>query len=323
MTTLLSPAAELVQEALAFSTGGRAPETPLTVVSSQELSAATGRRRVVRHLVDGLDPSGPVPVIAKTFSEPHRAQLLRAHLAALSAGPFALGRFRVPRLLGFHPEANLVLLQSCAGVRVDELAPEDAVEGVRDAARWLAELHTSDVELPRRFDVARETASAHDWAAIVGEHVSDQRQDALRLASAWSTVTPPAPGSGVPIHKDFHAGHVLIDAAADHRFSTVAVIDLDEARLGDAAFDLAHFCAYLEFSGDDGGLRDAFLQEYTLRTGDAGAIDERALASYEAYTWLKIAKQLALRSGPCRAGGTAERWTVGDAVVRGLACLAP
>jgi Phosphotransferase enzyme family len=323
MTTLLSPAAELVQEALASPAGGRAPAQSLAVVSSQELSAATGRRRVVRYLVDGLDPSGPVPVIAKTFSEPHRAQLLGEHLQALSAGPFALGRFRVPRLLGIHPDANLVLLQSCPGVRVDELAPDDAAEGVRDAARWLAKLHTSGVELPRRFDVVRETASAHDWAAIVGDHGQDQRQDALRLASTWSTVTPPAPGSGVPIHKDFHAGHVLIDAAADHRSSTVVVIDLDEARLGDAAFDLAHFCAYLEFSGDDGSLRHAFLDEYALRTGEAGASDERTLAGYQAYTWLKIAKQLALRSGPCREGGAAQGWTVGDAVARGLACLAP
>ena len=69
-------------------------------------------------------------------------------------------------------------------------------------------------------------------------------EPAQRLASQWATSGPPSPaGAQVPIHKDFHAGHLLID-------DSVWVIDLDEARHGDRAFDLAHFCAYLEFAGD-------------------------------------------------------------------------
>ena len=47
----------------------------------------------------------------------------------------------------------------------------------------------------------------------------------------------------MPIHKDFHTGHLLVG-------DSVWVIDLDEARQGDRAFDLAHFCAYLELHGD-------------------------------------------------------------------------
>ena len=66
-------ATELLRAALAEHTPDPAQ---LTVVSSQELTSAVGRRRVVRYVVEGLDPTGPAQVIAKSFTEPRRAQLL-------------------------------------------------------------------------------------------------------------------------------------------------------------------------------------------------------------------------------------------------------
>ena len=101
---------------------------------------------------------------------------------------------------------------------------------------------------------------------------------------------------------------------------SVWVIDLDEARQGERAFDLAHFCAYLELQGDHGGDgREAFLDEYARLTG---WVDDGSLAQYGAYTWLKIAKQSALRSGPFRTWLGDSGWEVGDAVARGVARLA-
>ena len=286
--------------------------TQLTIVSSQELTSAIGRRRVVQYIVEGLDPTGPAQLIAKTFSESHRARLLCAHLQALSSGPFAFGRFRVPELLAFLREQNLVLYRACTGVPLNEFIDNrDSLGGVRDAARWLAKLHMSTVQLPRTFDTEREIVTTHAWAAAVGRHSPELLEPAQRLASLWATFGPPSlPGTQVPIHKDFHAGHLLIG-------DRVCVIDLDEARHGDCAFDLAHFSAYLEFQGDSGIRREAFLREYSLLTGWA---DDGSLARYGAYTWLKIAKQLALRSGPCRT--RIDDWEVGDALARGMACLA-
>ena len=304
-------ATELLSRALA----GRSSGAQLRVVSSQDLGSAAGRRSVVRYTVEGLDPSGPVRLIAKIFSEPRRAQLLSAHLQALSSGPFASGKYRVPRLLAFVPEENLVLFSECTGTPLDELGDsQGSLDGVRDAARWLAELHLSSVQLPRSFDTLREVTSTHAWAAAVGRHSPQLLQPAQRLASLWATIGPPSkPGSHVPIHKDFHAGHLMID---DH----VWVIDLDEARHGEQAFDLAHFCAYLEFRGDrDGALQKIFLREYAQRTGWS---DDGSLARYTAYTWLKIAKQLALRSGPGRTPVADRPRAVGEAVAKGMACLA-
>lgn len=320
-------AAELVRMALTDRAG--TGQAALRVVSSQELTAAVGRRRVVRYTVDGLDPAGPVQVVAKTFTDPRRAQLLCAHLQALSGGPFAGGRFRVPRLLGFLAEAHLVVLERCPGVPLHELRGLDAIDGARDAARWLARLHTSTVRLPRTFDVQQEVVSAHEWADTVGRHDPGLRPSAHRLADTWAMFRSASrPGSLAPIHKDYHPGHVLLGAvrsrdvrSRDMRFSdTVYVIDLDEARHGDPAFDLAHFCTYTELTSDGEACRDAFLTEYALRTGWN---DDGSLAAYGAYTWLKIAKQLALGSGPWRGGAQQAGWTAADAVARGLACLVP
>ena len=304
-------ATELLSQALA----GRSAGAQLSVVSSEDLGSAAGRRSVVRYTVDGLDPSGPVRLIAKTFSEPRRAQLLSAHLRPCPMDRSRPEGIRVPRLLAFVPEENLVLFQECTGTPLDEVVDHrGALDGVRDAARWLAELHLSSVQLPRTFDTLREVTSTHAWAAAVGRHSPQLLKPAQRLASLWATIGPPSTsGAQVPIHKDFHAGHLMID---DH----VWVIDLDEARHGDRAFDLAHFCAYLEFRGDSGGTRrEIFLNEYADRTGWS---DDGSMARYSAYTWLKIAKQLALRSGPGRIPVEDRGRAVGDAVARGMACLA-
>ena len=305
-------ATELLRDALA---GHTTDPARLTVVSHQELTAATGRRRVVRYVVDGLDPTGPAQLIAKTFHESQRAQLLWTHLQALSSAGFADGRLRVPPPLAFLPEKNLVLYRACTGTPLNEVVKsEDLLDGVRDAARWLAKLHTSGVRLPRTFAMEREVASTQEWAAVVGRHSPEVLAPAQRLASRWATFEPTtAPVTQVPMHKDFHPGHLLVG-------DSVWVIDLDEARHGDCAFDLAHFCAYLELQGDHSGdRRTAFLREYAQLTGWA---DDGSLAGYEAYTWLKIAKQLTLRSGPFRTPMGDSDWHVGDAVARGVACLA-
>ena len=208
-----------------------------------------------------------------------------------------------------------MLFRACIGIPLNELLNNEGwLDGVRDAARWLAKLHTSAVQLPRTFVVEREVVSTQEWAAVIGRHRPQLLEPAQRLASQWATFGPHDPsGAPVPIHKDFHAGHLLMG-------DSVWVIDLDEARQGDPAFDLAHFCAYLELAGDEGGTgQEAFLGEYAASTGWT---DDGSLARYGAYTWLKVAKQLALHSGPFRTWLGDSGWEVGDAVARGVACLA-
>jgi len=285
----------------------------IDVVTARPLAEATGRRRVVQYTVTGLDVDGPVNLVAKVFEDRSRAELLYRHLTALSSGPFADGRWSVPAPLAYLPHLALVLYRAASGVPLSAVQTQSAaLDGVRDAAGWLARLHLSRTCLPRAFDTGQEIRTAQQWAEAVAIHDPSLREAAHRLAVRWPTAARPRIDTFVPIHKDFHPGHVLIDRR-------VCVLDLDEARLGEAAYDLAHFCVYLEWSGEQAErLRTAFLQEYVRVTGWS---DDGAFARYSAYTWLKIAKQLAVGSGPWREAGADQGWTPAAAVERGAACL--
>jgi len=102
----------------------------------------------------------------------------------------------------------------------------------------------------------------------------------------------------------------------------VAVIDLDEARMGDPALDLAHVTTYLDASPWPGAraARAAFLMAYGPLPGPSPQLRS---AFFTAYTSLKIAKQLVTGRGPLR---TLDGPLLTPALVavlrRGSACLA-
>ncbi len=290
---------------------------PLVVESARQLGTAPGRRTVVRYTVRGLYSAGSVDVVGKTFTDLRRARLLHDHLRLLHDGPFTDDDLRVPEPLALVPEHRLVLYRHASGTPLDRIAVADQAEvGVRRSAHWLARLHTSDVSLPRVFSLHQEEETSKEWAAVIGRTFPDMGAQARRLAERWAvSVRSARPVCQVPLHKDFHAGHVLVD---DH----VCVIDLDEARQGDPAFDVAHFCTYLDLQrdrlrGPDHG--PVFLAEYEAATG---WLDTGAFAGFAGYTWLKIAKQWAAGSGPCRGESQATRASgAARALARGMACL--
>ena len=279
----------LISTALASN----AVEPPVTVESSHELRVLPGRRSLVLYRVRGLDRGVVTAIIGKSFTEAYRARLLYEHLRLLTEGPFRDGDLRVPEPLALLPEHHLVLFRACSGVALDRLfAGPQAEGGVRRAALWAARLHGSDVTLPRLLSMAREQESTQQWAALVAQLDPGLGSSARLLADGWARGVAPAPGGGVPIHKDLHAAHVM----AGRRLS---VIDLDEARMGDRTFDVAHFCAYLGLAPaprrEQQRLQAAFLDEYAAATGWS---DPGTYAPFSAYAWLKIAKQFAVGSGP-------------------------
>jgi aminoglycoside phosphotransferase (APT) family kinase protein len=254
----------------------------------------------VRYEVDGVDGAGPTTVIGKHFADEAHARLLHEHLTLLADGPFASCSLRVPDPLGFLPDRRLVLYRHCAGQPLTTaVEPALVEEGVRRAARWLARLHGSAVRLPRTLSLKQEARSTEEWAEIIAGTRPELGSRADQLARAWAAGVEPARDDQlVPIHKDFHAGHVLLGDAT-------YVIDLDEARQGDPAFDLAHFCTYLEATGRPAGAdRALFLEEYSEATGWS---DGGTFAPFSAYTWLKVAKQCALASGPFATASPKDR----------------
>jgi aminoglycoside phosphotransferase (APT) family kinase protein len=304
---------------------------PLHVESAQELASASGRRAVVRYRIRGLDGPDPTVVVGKAFVEPRRAELLHEHLRLLSSAATALTSARpgtpplpVPEPLAHVPEMGLVVYRHHDGLPLSRMTDAGALlDGVRGAARWLAALHSCSVSLPRHLSLEGETRSTREWAALIGRVHPDLADQARHLAEGWARAVRSAPAAPeVPLHKDFHPGHVLL-GAHDAGGTDLHVIDLDEARLGDAAFDLGHFRAYVQLlEGKDappGTLATAFLEEYAAATG---WVDRGTLAAFEAYAWLKIARQWTAAAAPFRAGSPARRRTgVEHALVRGTACL--
>ena len=140
-----------------------------------------------------------------------------------------------------------------------------------------------------------------------------------RLGRLSGTITAP---DLVPIHKDFHYGHTLFDGGR------LVVIDLDEARWGDPAFDVAHYLANLRLLAVREGmacaerdrLQSAFLDTYASQTGYR---PDARHHFFHAYTCVKIAKQLARGRGPAPAPVGAERDRQVERILqKGLQCLA-
>jgi phosphotransferase family enzyme len=247
----------------------------------------------------------PWHLFGKHYARPARASRVYAAWAVLEQTPFPPGS-GVPQLIGWCPGASMVIYQPAPGRPLDRLTSLAAVKrGVRRAGGWVAALHRTSLPLERELDVAAEVGEAAIWADRVSRaspsHGDAARQLAAELAAAATDVRFE---SGVPIHKDFHYRHVIVD-------SRLAVLDFDEMRLGDPRFDLAHFCTYLRLLAMRRGaglgsmsLEDSFLKGYGLV-----ALPPRddAFTFFAAYTCLKIAKQLSAGSGVEPRPGGRER----------------
>ena len=225
--------------------------------------------------------------------------------------------YSAPRPLGVLPELALVVYVPLAGRSLDTMVGSGTMtDGLAGAGRWLGVLHGSDLELPRVLDVGHEADNAASWADLVGECHPERGTPAARLASALTAAAPPPPSQTVPIHKDFQYQHVIVSDG-------VGVVDLDEARMGDPAADVAHFCVYLRLlalrARAADGVADAWVRSFCDAYGsDTGT----AFAWFAAYTCMKIAKQLTTGRGPRpRPQGRAKEEQLDWALREGLRWL--
>jgi aminoglycoside phosphotransferase (APT) family kinase protein len=290
------------------------------VVDARPVGVAAGRRRVIRYLIEGIDGDGPTPVVGKAHTTRHRAALAEENLRLLGAVFAGTPGLRVPRAVCRLPDLQVVLYREVAGTALDAVDGPRAVGVAQAAGRWLAMLHAGEAVLTRRADPGHEVADAAVWAARVAEAAPHAGRAAVALAGRLADAVTALPAvREVPVHRDLHAGHVLApagDRAEVAEVAEVVVIDLDEARMGDPAGDVAHVCTYLDASGGPtaAACRAAFLAGYGPIPGPE---PEMRLAVYAAHTALKIAKQLVSGSGPLR-----PRAGLLDAVLdRGWACL--
>jgi hypothetical protein len=207
----------------------------------------------------------------------HSYQLQRA-LWESGFGPGA--PYQVPEPLAFLPEHNLVLMRGAAGTPLGGLlasADRSALlDGVRQAARWLAALHRSPVRIGTaeaiwdslklfRVNVRLVKAAAARPAQLelLGDLTETLRHRCAQLRE---------PRPVVQTHGRYHHDHVFLAPGA------VTVIDLDRGRPTDPAKDAAEFLRVLRSACFKLGtglaltedVTSAFLEEYLARVPEAG-----------------------------------------------------
>jgi len=288
--------------------GNRSPQ----VIRAELLSQKPGRWTIGYGATEG-EPE----VIGKMFKDPVRGQ--RSHQTMQWLWDHA---FAVPRPLGFLSELSMLVYRPVPGRPLGNGLFDDRAAADMDlAAAWLAALHRSTLPLDRSFDVGNELKNLRTWAVVVGERHPDHARAAERISKRLAELAfELGAETGHPIHKDFHYEHVFVADRAH-------VIDLDEARLGDPTFDVAHFCAYLRLLACRvpamaltlGQRRDEFIAAYRRRSGcDLG----QRYGAFYAYTCLKIAKQLCMHSGVAGRPHGEEEYRQTAAMLReGVAAL--
>jgi hypothetical protein len=272
------------------------PDGPPPVTYARLLAYKQGNRGTIRYQV--ATEGGPTTVLGKLYPQPGQAGRVDTILRGLSAAFAATPGLDVPRPLGCLPDLAMLVYIPVEGEVLDEVLQRGAgaASAIERSADWLATLHRARFELDRRFQPSLELVNLQAWGALISQAHPDLEGTVAHLCDRLQASGPQLQfRNDTPIHKDFHYKHVLVDGG-------LRVIDLDEVRLGDPAYDVAHFCVHLRLLacrtlGDPAGyanLERAFLAAYTDR---AGAVPVDRYAWFGTYTCLKIAKQLCTTRG--------------------------
>jgi len=268
------------------------------------LAYKPGKRGVIRYDLDQIECQKYFSVYGKLYPQPYLCERTYKVMRTLYDEVFCdTTELGVPRPLGFIPDLSMLIFIPAEGKLLGDymakrsLDGDEVIHALELAGQWLAQLHTHQFPLEKEFKVENEVDNIREWAESISKKYPDERKAANHIADYLVQKTTELDFSvHVPIHKDFHYEHILMDGG-------LKVFDFDEMRLGDPNFDLAHFCAnfYLlayrnqEHTAQFTDLQNRFLDAYSGETG--WQWDEKFLFFY-IYSCLKIAKQLCKLRGP-------------------------
>jgi aminoglycoside phosphotransferase (APT) family kinase protein len=275
------------------------------------LAYKPGKRGVIRYDLDQIECQKYFSVYGKLYPEPHLAERAYKVMRTLHDEVFHdSADLGVPVPMGVLPNLSMLIYVPAEGTLLGDYIALRGLDGPEVAramqlsGRWLARLHMHKFPLEKEFKVENEIDNIREWVELVAKKYPEERKAAAHIAEYLIDRTTELDFSvHVPIHKDFHYEHILMD-------ENLKVFDFDEMRLGDPNFDLAHFCAnfYLlayrnqEHTAAFTDLQNHFLDAYSAETG--WQWDEKFLFFY-IYSCLKIAKQLCKFRGP-------RPWPEGD-----------
>jgi hypothetical protein len=304
MTDALEPLVSRVQS-------GSAPN----VKDARLLTHSRDKRAVVQYQVAG----GGGVVIGKLYADANQSTRVYRNLTWLQGGVFAgSAQCGVPQPLAHLRELSMIVYLQVEGQFLDKvLASDHAMRSMELAGEWLATLHSHRSSIEKHLHLST-ALDIHDCLTLISKSYPDHTEVVRQLAGYLEKGADALCfETNVPIHRDFHYRHIIVNDG-------LTVIDLDEMRLGDPNYDLAHFCANLDLLAyrehkSLAELQSRFLDNYTSYTN--WVRDERFVYFY-VYTCLKIAKQLCTMRGPYpRPDGAEQRRQVQMILGQGLATM--
>ncbi len=186
------------------------------------------------------------------------------------------------------PALSFLMMEQAEGDPLREILQRgsDPDPYVKGAARWLARLHSCNAAVDGASSRDDEIANSHRYARAASWLLptlrSEIRSISNQLIDAQKTLQP---CTGKPIHGDYHPRNIIV--APD----LTTVIDFEEARMGDPAFDVGYFTAQTKMthglSGSTVQAVEAFIQEYQENQANIDADLVYRAAMFEAQTYLQ------------------------------------
>ena len=287
-------------------------ERGVAAAEQRVIDRKAGQRVVVRIalrepvLLAGGDGIEVDHLYAKVFDDPVRGarvnETLRMLWSNVRAGDASFG---LPQPLAFDVDPCVLLLAPVRGVALLDANAGDAAW--TRVGRWLGHLHASRAALPVRYDRNAELRTLRGWRADIV--VAGAPDELLRQYGAiidrFDVRTGDVSTAPIgPIHRDLHHEHIIIRRVGDD--AAVSVIDLDEARLGDAHVDLGHLLVHLELAGVAPGSFALVIDAWRHRTGRD--IENAPMATATALAGLKVARQRACGFGVAPRPIGEARW---------------
>jgi streptomycin 6-kinase len=217
-----------------------------------------------RYVAQLLATTGEMAVLK--FYSKSRYQVPRANGQAFAAR----GPLRLARQLGRLDSHCVLALEWLTGrVLRDALTEPSDFQAPNSIGAALAALHCQTPGSLRRLNAEAERSRLVQVASHIGFLCPRLAEQASDLAGQLSTHLAQEPTTLCPIHNDFHARQVLLEADA------VAILDLDEAGWGDPAVDVGNFIAHLELDVLRGEMHrgrvelmsNALIESYCTETG--------------------------------------------------------
>ncbi len=262
-----------------------------------------GRSRgVVEYRFDGS-----IRAVAKLYRDPDDAITAFGTLTALWNHGFGETSFyRVPQPFACIEENAVLIMRAAPGSRLGDQGSLDAIEhGVREAARWLATLHSAPHRLGPREGVdhglpklAQRLTAATAYRPTLGPAL----EDAARELHRRLPVDRKDRGL-VQTHGRYHPEHVFLTP------EDVTVVDLDRAAVSHPAKDIGEFLHRLRWKAGriraEGEVAERWTRTFLREYVEQSSTGLRGLSYYWSYSVLSTL--LALISKPGVAGRSMRR----------------